>query len=778
MNKCITALRMLFIVPSLLAVIYANPVSLTRYALVIGSNTGSEDRVELKYAVSDARSFAGILTEMGGVSKERCIVTANPDRQTLLGEFDRLQQIVDGEKTLSGRKEAIVYYSGHADAMGIILGTDRYTYKEMLQNLRTIGVDVSIAVLDACASGSLTREKGGTHRQPFLYDISTEMQGHAYLTSSSSDEASQESDAIKSSFFTHYLISGMRGPADGNSDGKVTLNEAYEFAYDETLQRTEKTKAGPQHAAYDIRLKGSGDLVLTDLRTSSSLLRLMPPVHGRIYIHDAQGRLLVEMLKNAGKKLEIGLEPGKFDVVVSDGDDVTAATVTLTEGHAAEVSGAELHAVKQLRHRVRGTSPAPADSSSYVHIPMNLSLLPTISINGIYQKTLTNGSLSLLAGKTDKLSGLEITSGISIVAETTVGGQIAAVACLANDVTGLQIAGAINLADGNYQGFQLASALNYAGKGVRGFQLSGAVNLACGDVSGMQISGAINHALGDARAIQIASVYNYVNGGALGIQIAGAYNYVTGSAKGAHLAGAFNYVKKSAVGLQIAGGANITSLPFTGLLIAGGMNCTEKTTGLQIAGGVNICGECRGLQIASINMCRNMSGMQIGVVNICDTMSGVPIAVFNYVRKIPPRYRVSVDEAGFVQVTVRSGADNIYSLLSLGTSTSHEKYQWTYGFGLGGRMAVGNGYFALESTVHNIHENTIWDEDAMMHIQNALIYNHRVAQRLCLWGGPTFNLGIAWDKGKERVSYQHVTYEKYQHHWFAAWPGFTGGIEL
>ena len=44
-------------------------------------------------------------------------------------------------------------------------------------------------------------------------------------------EAAQESDRICASYFTHYLVSGFRGAADLSGDGKVTLNEAYQFAF-------------------------------------------------------------------------------------------------------------------------------------------------------------------------------------------------------------------------------------------------------------------------------------------------------------------------------------------------------------------------------------------------------------------------------------------------------------------------------------------------------------------------------------------------------------------
>ena len=66
---------------------------------------------------------------------------------------------------------------------------------------------------------------------------------HAYLTSSSEDEASQESDQIGSSFFTHYLVSGLRGAADASDDDLVTLEEVYRYAREETLTRTASTFA-------------------------------------------------------------------------------------------------------------------------------------------------------------------------------------------------------------------------------------------------------------------------------------------------------------------------------------------------------------------------------------------------------------------------------------------------------------------------------------------------------------------------------------------------------
>jgi hypothetical protein len=49
------------------------------------------------------------------------------------------------------------------------------------------------------------------------------MRGHAFLTSSAASEVAQESDRIRASYFTYYLVSGLRGAADVTGEGKVTL---------------------------------------------------------------------------------------------------------------------------------------------------------------------------------------------------------------------------------------------------------------------------------------------------------------------------------------------------------------------------------------------------------------------------------------------------------------------------------------------------------------------------------------------------------------------------
>ncbi len=244
-----------------------------RFLLVVDSSDGGNGRVHLRYPASDGQAIARVLQELGGVGLDERLVLHDSDRPRLRQGFTRINEMIRAARTPATRIELVFYYSGHSDEDGLLMNGERIGYDELRALIEQTGADVRIAILDSCASGALTRRKGGVRRAPFLVDSSTRARGHAFLTASSADEAAQESDRIGAAFFTHYLVSGLRGAADASRDGRVTLNEAYQYAFHETLARTEKTTGGPQHATYDIQLAGTGDLVMTDLRgTSSSLV--------------------------------------------------------------------------------------------------------------------------------------------------------------------------------------------------------------------------------------------------------------------------------------------------------------------------------------------------------------------------------------------------------------------------------------------------------------------------------------------------------------------------
>ena len=172
-------------------------------SLVIGANNGGPGRERLRYAVSDAKAMIQVLENLGGVSPDdsRLLVEPEPGSPAL------------GNRAAAGAAGALAPEAAAAwKCSSTIPGTPTPTTScsaarrsptaNCAAMLQALAADVRIAILDSCASGAFLRAKGGQKRPPFLFDAAYDMKGFAVMTSSSADEASQESERIRGSFFT------------------------------------------------------------------------------------------------------------------------------------------------------------------------------------------------------------------------------------------------------------------------------------------------------------------------------------------------------------------------------------------------------------------------------------------------------------------------------------------------------------------------------------------------------------------------------------------------
>ena len=53
--------------------------------------------------------------------------------------------------------------------------------------------------------------------------------GKVIISASSANEVSVEKDELGHGVFTYYLVQGLKGPADTDGDGIVTVDEAYRY---------------------------------------------------------------------------------------------------------------------------------------------------------------------------------------------------------------------------------------------------------------------------------------------------------------------------------------------------------------------------------------------------------------------------------------------------------------------------------------------------------------------------------------------------------------------
>lgn len=532
----------------------ALPQGTRRFALIVGVNDGGRERARLRYAGSDAESLARALTDLGGVDADNRMILVDPDGAALRRGFERIAQRVRGARALGERVELIFYYSGHSDETGLLIGGERIEYRTLRGWIDQVPADVRIGILDSCASGAFTRLKGGTRRAPFLVG-GPAVKGHAFLTSSSADEAAQESDRVRGSFFTHFLVTGLRGAADINNDRLVTLNEAYRFAFDETLARTEGSAGGPQHAAYEIQLAGTGDLVMTDLRETTARVEMSAELGGRVFIRDAQGNLEAELVKEAGAgPVTLALEPGSYAITVDDGVRLRRATITLKDGQIAVLSPTTLAEFKAEPTVKRGDAPAPAETEAEAEavaltIPVNLGVTPQLLLNGRYPgRAITNNfSLSIAVNRVHRIAGLDLALVANTVDDQLLGLQAAVgVSRVRGRGRGVQGAMGVNLADAEFTGVQWGWIANQSRGPFAGVQFAAGVNLARAPLRGVQFAG-VASAARELRGVQLGAVT--VADAVEGVQI-GVVNVTRGRVRGAQF-GLVNYADEASASFAL-----------------------------------------------------------------------------------------------------------------------------------------------------------------------------------------------------------------------------------
>ncbi len=325
-------LRILTLLVVLAGTAAADP-AVTTYALVVGSNTGGPGQTDLHYAEDDARHVASLLAELGGYAPDTIDVLVHPTPDELRDRLAKLAVRVASDQAAGRQSRVFFYYSGHARAAAIDLGDTELPLVELRTRLFEIPATLTVVVLDACQSGAFSRVKGAQQAADFSISSRQHLdaQGVAVMASSSGSELSQESEQLRSSYFTHHFMVGLRGAADANHDGQVSLDEAYRYAYHQTLMSTAETAVGGQHVSLEVELKGHGEVPLSYPVAATSSIVLPASLEGQALVEDKRAHTVVaETYKAKGAAVRIAVAPGEYEVVVRHG--TTLSHCSLTDG--------------------------------------------------------------------------------------------------------------------------------------------------------------------------------------------------------------------------------------------------------------------------------------------------------------------------------------------------------------------------------------------------------------------------------------------------------------
>jgi hypothetical protein len=293
----------------------ADPGTGRRWAVVIGENRGLPGEEPLRFAEDDARRVLEVFAEVGGVEPALSLSLLGADAAVVRAALERFRVRLSREAGPGDR--LVVYASAHGGEGALHLDGTELPLSELVDFVRAAPVGVGLLVVDSCRSGALTRTKGlkpveGEAARGARTVEATLLEGRVLITASGADEYAQESDALGGSYFTHHFLTGLRGAADRSNDGRVTLDEAYAWAYARTLESTFASRGGLQRPAFKVDLRGQGELVLSEPGAAKGRLTLAVEAPGSfLVIHAGSGSVFAEVDKGAGPAT-LALPPGKY----------------------------------------------------------------------------------------------------------------------------------------------------------------------------------------------------------------------------------------------------------------------------------------------------------------------------------------------------------------------------------------------------------------------------------------------------------------------------------
>ena len=221
------------------------------WATVIGINQYQNTR-NLKYAVKDAEAFKEYLKSNLGIPNNNIFFLADKQAtrsniQSLLGT--KLKRIAAKDDTV------IIFYAGHGavetdpsnpDGDGFekyLLPydanlNDMYVSAISMNDIQTIfqriRADRLIFIADTCYSGAsggrtMLATKTRANLSEKFFERISQGKGRVIISSCSANEVSKEDDRLGHGVFSYYLLEGLKGKADSDSDKIITISELFSF---------------------------------------------------------------------------------------------------------------------------------------------------------------------------------------------------------------------------------------------------------------------------------------------------------------------------------------------------------------------------------------------------------------------------------------------------------------------------------------------------------------------------------------------------------------------
>jgi uncharacterized caspase-like protein len=256
-----------------------------RWAVVIGVGSYENPTIpKLQFPSADAEALYQVLVTSAGFKKDNVLLlTDTTSKKPTLRE---VKWALGTFLARSAKKDdlVLIFFAGHGapevDPRGVESDglakylvpsdadpNDLYSTGLPMDEFQTIFERIEaeqvVVFLDSCYSGaaggrtfSSTRTRNARVDDIFLERL-TRSKGRAIITASRASEVSIELPELGHGVFSFYLVQGLRGAADLDRDGVVTVQELYQYLEEQVAQRS-RAVGGNQHPV----MKGEMDGVL------------------------------------------------------------------------------------------------------------------------------------------------------------------------------------------------------------------------------------------------------------------------------------------------------------------------------------------------------------------------------------------------------------------------------------------------------------------------------------------------------------------------------------
>lgn len=192
---------------------------------------------DLQKTENDAKGFAELY------------MTHTKHVTTLLGSQATRENILSSLRSCFSKAEkddiVVFFFSGHGDRGGLCAydtkgRTTLVTYAEVQKAISSCKAANKQLFIDACFSGGLRDNETSRQHQSALRPPMSDTEGIMLFLSSRTGEKSQENRWSDNGFFTQYLIKGLKGAADTDSDRIITAKEIFTYVSTKVSERTRK----------------------------------------------------------------------------------------------------------------------------------------------------------------------------------------------------------------------------------------------------------------------------------------------------------------------------------------------------------------------------------------------------------------------------------------------------------------------------------------------------------------------------------------------------------